>query len=130
MTDTARHTNAAHAINKPDPPERVMPSGCCVTALRVVFMACVFFITTVHTLAPIKSRILPKTANMEETKNVRLFFNIPLPKPRVRLKMCEWMERQTSGPSKQHRLFQVGTSNKQLWITARDILSHEMLDFV
>ena len=93
-------------------------------------MDCDFFIITVHTLAPIKSRILPKTANMEETKNVRLFFNIPLPKLRVRLKMSKWTESRTSGPSKQHRLFQEETSNKQLWITAQDTLSHEMLHFV
>ena len=79
MMDTARHTNAAHAINKPDPAERVMPSGCCETALRAVFMACDLFIITVHILAPIKRRTLPKTANKEETKNVKLFFNIPLP---------------------------------------------------
>jgi hypothetical protein len=129
--DRARHMNAAHAINKPDPVERLMPSGCCETALRAVFMACDLFIITCHMLAPIKRRILPKTANNEETKNVKLFFNIPLPKLRVRLKCVSGRtETQTSGPSKQHRLSQEGTSNKKFWITARDILSHEMLDSV
>lgn len=113
MTDTARHTNAAHAINKPDPAERVMPSGCCETALRAVFMACDLFIITVHILAPIKRKILPKTANKEETKKVKLFFNIPLPKPRVRLKCVSGRtETRTSEPSRQHRLSQEETSNK------------------
>ena len=80
--------NAAHAINKPDSPERVIPSGS-FAGLRVVFMLCDFFIITVQTLAPIRRKKLPKTAKVEETKNVMLFFNIPLPKPKVRVKMDE-----------------------------------------
>lgn len=128
--EKARHANAAQAIAKPDPAERVMPSGCWVTALRAVFMACDFIITAVHRLAPIKRRTLPKTANVEETKNVRLFFNIPLPKSRVRLETYEWTDTRTSGAPMQHRSSQEGTSNKQLWMTAQDILSHEILNFV
>ena len=94
-------------------------------------MASDFFIITVHILAPIKRRTLPKTANTEEKKNVKLFFNIPLPKPRVRLKCVSGRtETRTSGASKPQRLSQKGTSNKQHRSSAQDILNHEMLDSV
>ena len=91
-------------------------------------MAFDLFIITAHKLAPIKRRTAPKTANTEEKKNVRLFFNMPLPKPRVRLKCVSGRtETRTSGGLKLQRLSQKGTSNKQLRMIA---LGHEMLDSV
>lgn len=78
--EATKHANAAQLKNKPDPTETTIPrgTGFAILPMRISLMASVFFIKTVHMLAPIRIRRLPAMAKIVDTKNVRLFFAIPL----------------------------------------------------
>ena len=78
--DTSNRTNAAHVKYRPSLAETMIPigTGFVGVPIMMLFTSSDFLIMTVHMLAPIKSKRLPATEKIVETKKVRLFLRIPV----------------------------------------------------
>jgi len=70
--------NAAQAKNKPEPADTTIPTGMGGSPMSTLLTVSVRFMRTVQMLAPTRISKLPPIENRVETKNVKLFFKIPL----------------------------------------------------
>ena len=70
--------NAAQVKNKPDPADTTIPTETGGSPISNRLTASVRFMRTVQMLAPMRISKLPEMENRVDTKNVKLFFRIPL----------------------------------------------------
>ena len=76
--DTTMQANAAQVKNKPDPADTTIPTETGGSPMSSWLTASVRFMRTVQMLAPMRINKLPEMETRVDTKNVKLFFRIPL----------------------------------------------------
>jgi len=78
--ETSIQAAAAHMRYNAGPEETIMPSGTVVEpdVIRKLFIASAFLMRTVHIAAPMRRRILLKTAIVVESKKATVCLGIPL----------------------------------------------------